>query len=411
MRPFDCAFDPVGISFSSERKQEAFEYLREALSRPVPGLENCNVAVPSSLGVPWPTSFPAAAQCKHWRQSEEAAEELMDEILAASPEERGSLPPELFDPSKKAAKRKELIDASVAAEISIFPQGDAPRARILSKANVLIFTHDDVIESDSVEIPTILDTALADSAGRNGTDDEFSWTNKIFKGFSDECLRVDPVMGPTLVRGLVLWVEHTRKRFPSSMTFNSLEEYFDYRFGDFAITFLDLSMMWSCGLPAMTPAEREPLKTFHGLYMIYCSATNDLYSYDKELLALHESGAALVNCVRVIELLLNVKPRSAKVILRAYLWDIELQMNEELIRLDKTDLSPNQKRLARGWVEMSAGNLLCCATCLRYAKPGLKGILTYTRGQEKGAVAATAGDCRNGDFACDLNSYTVEATA
>lgn len=89
---------------------------------------------------------------------------------------------------------------------------------------------------------------------------------------------------------------------------------------------------------------------------------------------MNESGAALVNCVRVIELLLNIKPRAAKVILRAYLWDIELQINEELTRLLKTDLTPSQKRFARGMVEVCAGNLFYSATCLRYAKPGLKGV-------------------------------------
>ncbi|KAI1443050.1 terpenoid synthase [Annulohypoxylon stygium] len=374
MRPITCAFDPVGISFTSEGKQESFEFLREALSRPIPGLENCNILQPPSLGVPWPTSLPAAAQCKYWKEAEDAAKGMMDEIVAAAPEEQGSLPSEMANASKKAAKRRELLDTSVAAPMNMFPAANAARARIMAKANLLIFTHDDVIESETVEVPTIIDSAFADTVGPNGTDNDILWKNKIFRDFSDECVKEDPIVGPFFVRSILLWVEHTRKRLPGSMTFSSLEEYIDYRIGDFAVEFCDAALMLTCELPVLTDADMEPLNALHHLYMIHFSLTNDLYSYNKELYAMNESGAALVNCVRVIELLLNIKPRAAKVILRAYLWDIELQINEELTRLLKTDLTPSQKRFARGMVEVCAGNLFYSATCLRYAKPGLKGV-------------------------------------
>ncbi|KAI1209932.1 terpenoid synthase [Annulohypoxylon truncatum] len=374
MRPIPCAFDPVGISFASEGKQESFEFLREALSHPVPGLENCNVIQPLSVGVPWPTSFPAAAQCKYWKDAEAAAAEMMDEIVASSPEQQGSLPSEMANASKKAAKRRELLDTSVSAPMNMFPAANAARARIMAKANLLIFTHDDVIESATVEVPTIIDSAFADTVGSNGTGADILWKNKIFKDFADECVKEDPVVGPTFVKSILLWVEHTRKRLPSSMTFNSLEEYIDYRIGDFAVEFCDAAIMLTCGTSVLTEADMEPLNTLHRLYMTHFSLTNDLYSYNKELYAFNESGAALVNCVRVIELLLNTTPRSAKVILRAYLWDLELQINDELSRLLKTDLTPDQRRFARGMVEVCAGNIFYSATCLRYAKPGLRGV-------------------------------------
>lgn len=142
MRPIICSFDPVGISFKAESKQESFEFLREAVSHSVPGLENCNVFDPNSLGVPWPTSLPAAAQCKYWKEAEEAAAELMDQIVAAAPGEQGSLPSEMAVSSKKAAKRRELLDTSVSAPMNMFPAANAPRARIMAKANLLIFMHD-----------------------------------------------------------------------------------------------------------------------------------------------------------------------------------------------------------------------------------------------------------------------------
>ncbi|KAI2468945.1 terpenoid synthase [Annulohypoxylon bovei var. microspora] len=373
MRPIPCSFDPVGISFSSEGKQESFEFLREAVSSPVPGLENCNVVYPPSVGVSWPTSLPAAAQCKYWKEAEEAAAEMMDEIVASAPEQQGSLPSEMAIASKKAAKRKELLDTSVSAPMNMFPAANGPRARIMAKANLLIFMHDDVIESESVEIPTIIDSAFADTVAPDGKGVDILWKNKIFREFSDECVKEDPVVGPVFVHSILLWVEHTRKRLPGSMTFSSLNEYIDYRIGDFAVEFCDAALMLTSEI-FLTPADMEPLSVLHRLYMTHFSLTNDLYSYNKEVYAMNESGSALVNCVRVLELLVDTTPRAAKVILRAYLWDLELQINEELTRLSKTDLTPSQRRFARGMVEVCAGNLFYSATCLRYAKPGLRGV-------------------------------------
>ncbi|KAI1101090.1 terpenoid synthase [Jackrogersella minutella] len=373
MRPIPCAFDPVGISFTSEGKQESFEFLREAISHPVPGLENCNVFNPLALGVPWPTSLPAAAQSKYWKDAEQAAAEMMEQIVAATPGEQGSLPSEMANASKKAAKRRELLDTSVAAPMNMFAASNGPRSRIMAKANLLIFMHDDVIESETVEHPTIIDAALADTVGLEGKGAEILWKNSIFKEFSEETLKEDPVVGPVFLKGILNWVEHTREKLPGSMKFNTLNDYIDYRIGDFAVDFCDAAIMLTCEI-FLTPADMEPLRTLHRLYMTHFSLTNDLYSYNKELYAFEQHGAALVNAVRVLELLLNATPRAAKVILRAYVWDLELQINEELTRLSNSDLSPSQWRFARSMVEVCAGNIFYSATCLRYAKPGLRGV-------------------------------------
>ncbi|KAI1408891.1 terpenoid synthase [Hypoxylon sp. FL1857] len=372
MRPITCSFDPVGISFQTESKQEGFEFLREAISRVIPGLENCNVFDPRSLGVPWPTSFPAAAQSKYWKDAEEAAAELMDQIVAAAPGEQGSLPAELAVSSKKAAKRRELLDTSVSAPMNMFPAANAPRARIMAKANLLIFMHDDVCEYQSVQ-STIIDSALADTTTPNGNGADILWQNKIFKEFSEETNREDPVVGPQFLQGILNWVEHTRKGHPASMTFRSFNEYIDYRIGDFAVDFCDAAILLTCEIH-LTPADMEPLRKLHRLYMTHFSLTNDLYSFNKEVVAEQETGSAVINAVRVLEQLVDTPTRSAKVLLRAFLWDLELQIHDELTRLKGTDLSPSQWRFARGMVEVCAGNIFYSATCLRYAKPGLRGI-------------------------------------
>ncbi|OTB07499.1 hypothetical protein M426DRAFT_19842 [Hypoxylon sp. CI-4A] len=373
IRPTTCAFDPVGLSFSSDTaKQESFEFLREATTKAVTGLENCHVFDPRSVEVPWPTSLPAAAQSKYWRDCEEAVEDLMNAIVGAKPGEQGSLPAEMATVGLKAAKRKELFDTSVTAPMNMFPAANGPRARIMGKANLLIFMHDDVIESETVEIPTIIDSALADTLEDvKGAD--ILWKNSIFKEYAEETIKVDPVVGPVFLKGILNWVQHTRDRLPGDMTFNSLNEYIDYRIGDFAVDFCDAAIMLTCEI-FLTPADMEPLRKLHRLYMTHFSLTNDLYSYNKELWAFEQNGSALVNAVRVLELLLDTSPRGAKVILRSFLWDLELQIDEELTKLSQGNLTPAQWRFARGMVEVLAGNTYYSATCLRYAKPGLRGV-------------------------------------
>lgn len=138
-------------------------------------------------------------------------------------------------------------------------------------------------------------------------------------------------------------------------------------------SFCDAALMLTCEI-FLTPADMEPLAKLHRLYMTHFSLTNDLYSYNKEIVAQQENGAAVINAVKVLEQLLDTTPRAAKVVLRAFLWDLELQINEELTRLSGAGLSPSQWRFARGMVEVCAGNLFYSATCLRYAKPGLRGV-------------------------------------
>ncbi|KAI2782306.1 terpenoid synthase [Daldinia loculata] len=371
MRPITCSFDPVGIPFTSNTKYESFEFLKDGISNTVPGLENCDVFDPRSIGVPWPTLIPAVAQCKYWREAEEVAEALMDQIVSAAPGEQGSLPAEFTISSLKGAKQRELLDTCVAAAINMFPAANAARARLMVKATLLTFMHDDVVES--TEQSTIIDDALADIVGHEEKSTEVLWKNRIFKEFTLECIQEDPVVGPLFVKGMLSWVQHTRDNLPGSMTFKSLNDYIDYRIGDLGVDFCNAAIMLTCEV-FVSPSEMEPLATLHHLYMTHFSLANDLYSYDKEVYAMKKHGAALINGVRVLELLLSTSPRAAKVLLRAYLWDLEFQINEELARLSDCGLSYNQWRFARGMVEVIAGNLFYSSTCLRYAKPSLKGI-------------------------------------
>jgi hypothetical protein len=142
MRPIHYRFDPASVTLPARPGLLAFGFLESALSAPVEGLENCNVFDPRGVDVPWPTGFPATAQSRYWEASEAAAIEIMDRIIKASPTQKGAIPEELSSAVSKSDKETELLETAVTAPINMFPMGNMNMARILAKANVLIFMHD-----------------------------------------------------------------------------------------------------------------------------------------------------------------------------------------------------------------------------------------------------------------------------
>ena len=128
--------------------EENFSFLKEALDMEIPGLENSNCFDPRALGLPWPTTFPASVQSKHWRDAREAAHEILTEIRSTM---KGSSKLGLLldrDAMDKLEKRyTALVDTVTSCAVNMFPAGNAQQARILSKTNLIIFLHDGMISA------------------------------------------------------------------------------------------------------------------------------------------------------------------------------------------------------------------------------------------------------------------------
>lgn len=142
LRPIRYAFDPAGVAFETKSTPESFLFLKDALTNDVAGFEESNIFNPQSMHIPWPSSLPAAAQCKHWKEAEVAAASLLELISAAAPPEQGLLPVELSSSNSRATKERELLETAVTAPMNMFPAASVERARIMAKANMFIFMHD-----------------------------------------------------------------------------------------------------------------------------------------------------------------------------------------------------------------------------------------------------------------------------
>ncbi|KAI1394194.1 terpenoid synthase [Hypoxylon trugodes] len=397
--PVKCSYDPIDmpIKFNHDGLS-CFQFLRDECRYlpflyQVPILRNCNVIYPTGLRIDWPTFIPAAAQSMHWKEAEETATALINEVTGLKSRAEGSLPSELEDFDSKASKRKELIDTTISASIHIFPAGNVQRAKLIAKANLIIAMHDGnitpfnyklkfgigfsmyllsvmgslIIQSYEMSADSIIDVIESKFGLKKTIVD-----TPIFKRFAGEVIEEDPVVGPELVKGITSWVKHTREKPPSSMEFKSLSAYIDYRILDFAVDYCEAAIMFTCEI-TRSRKELSRLTKIRKLVWTHLSLVNDLYSYEKEMCAERKKGDVVINAVRVLENLLAISSREAKVILRGYIWNLEVEINEEYRQaLYPYGSTGKEWRFVEGMMLAMAGNLFFSATCLRYAKPTLE---------------------------------------
>ncbi|KAI9933032.1 hypothetical protein ASPWEDRAFT_166682 [Aspergillus wentii DTO 134E9] len=373
MRPIQYAFDPAGTTPPALQKLKHFSFLSDSLSHPTLGLHNTEAINPSAVRVPWPTYFPACVQCKYWPEAKRAAQAILHQIMDASPEHQGMIPSRIHKEmisGSAMTKSQELVETSFTAPINMFPAASKTRAEIMAKANVLIFMHDDVIESHLAnEGTTIIDDALVNLQSENVPIEKVEWKNNIFGQFAREALEEDPVTGPEYVYSVLQWADYTRNNSAThSLRFSTFGDYLGFRIRDFAVEFIVASLKFTCEAP-LSETEIEPLKSAGNLYIAHFALTNDLYSYDKEARESAEHGSAVVNGVQVLQDLLCVSPSTAKILLRTLLLDIEKRLYDEYEALViNKELNDNQLRYARGMIESLAGNIFYSATCFRYAR-------------------------------------------
>jgi hypothetical protein len=100
---------------------------------------------PSSLRLPWPSSFPASRQCKHWRDAENACISFLKEVYAIDLSERGKLPDGVSDQSTELAlsqRARSAITNAVNAAIYMNPEASATRISMVTKFYLLAWLHD-----------------------------------------------------------------------------------------------------------------------------------------------------------------------------------------------------------------------------------------------------------------------------
>lgn len=105
------------------------------------------------------------------------------------------------------------------------------------------------------------------------------------------------------------------------------------------------------------------------LCISHFTLTNDIYSYDKEILERKEEATAAFNAAYVLQVLLNVSATSSRVILCQIIFNLEDQLHASYeAHVQANALNRWQLRYTGPMIERLAGNLFYSSTISRYAR-------------------------------------------
>ncbi|KAG2025232.1 hypothetical protein GB937_002993 [Aspergillus fischeri] len=337
------AFDPVENQ-SAASTRSYFSFLNPQAVANSPELRHANCIVPSSLKIPWVTSFPASLQSKYWTEAEEAARDLLRAIFVT--------------PSQNVSEKyiEAVIDAAVSFTVNVAPTGSLSRTRALARAYTLIFIHDDAVESGN------FDATIPNTYNNN---ERHSHT--AFDMVAQEVMSEDTAQGRRFLDGMISWGSLPQTIQPSK-AFPTLMSYVKYRIEDVGADLVFRSVEFASDI-SVTDRDEQALERLSSACAKHCALSNDLYSYPKEVIAEKENGEPLLNAVKVVRDLMNVSSSSAKSILRGIILDTERQIGEEYESLvNAKGTTSSQLVYARGLIIAVAGNMFFSATSYRYAK-------------------------------------------
>ncbi|RHZ56402.1 uncharacterized protein CDV56_100600 [Aspergillus thermomutatus] len=344
IRKIFYAFDPVENQSASSARAY-FSFLDPQAVTNSPELRHANCIVPSSLKIPWVTSFPASLQSKYWAEAEEAARDLLRTIFVT--------------PSRNISEKyiEAVIDAAVSLTVNVAPTGSLSRTRALARAYVLIFIHDDAVESGNQ-----FDATIPNTYNNNERH-----THTGFDMVAQEVMSEDAVQGRRFLDGMISWGSLPQTIQPST-AFPTLMDYMKHRIEDVGAYPVFRSVEFASNI-SITDQDEQALERLSSLCAKHFALANDLYSHPKEVIAEKEHGEPLLNAVRVLQDLIGVSSSLAKSILRSIILDTERQMSEEYESLlNAKSTTATQLVYARGLIIAVAGNMFYSATSYRYAK-------------------------------------------
>ncbi|KAE8330395.1 isoprenoid synthase domain-containing protein [Aspergillus sergii] len=335
---------------------------------------NSIVLYPSALSIYWPSYLPCGRQSKHWKIAESMTKDLLDAIYKDSwseAEDTGVMPPELQDTSLHVRTRKEveIIATSVKSAAYMFPNASSVRAGMLSQSMLLVFLHDDVVETSPVDAVNLKGSTITDSifAAYEPKSAAAHKRREALRSFLTAFIEEDPNLGMRLLSSIPAWLTHTKgyRSIPPAV-FESLTNYLDYRSHDIAKEFILAQALFACNIH-LTETELQVFNNLIQIFVTHVSLTNDLYSFEREREEHERTGGLLINAINVISKVYQVSVVTAKQLARGFILDTECEFSGEFKRLISSGLLNNgQIRFAKALVECLAGEIFYSITSGRY---------------------------------------------
>ncbi|KAB8201335.1 isoprenoid synthase domain-containing protein [Aspergillus parasiticus] len=369
--PITYVYDPI-LDIGNSFDASFFKFLQHPdEGAGGPGCySNSIVLYPSKLSIYWPSYLPCCRQSKHWEIAESMTRELLDAIYEGSCRETqddGVMPPELQDMSSEVRMRKEteLIATSVKSAAYMYPNASPVRAGMLSQSMLLVFLHDDVVETSPLDAgSTITDAIFATYEPKTGTAQR---RREALGGFLTAIIEEDPSLGKRLLSSIFAWLNHTKGYWSiSPAIFESLRNYLEFRSDDIACEFIITQALFACNIH-LSETEIQVFNNLIRIYVTHISLTNDLYSFERENEEHERTGGLLINAIEVIRKVYQVSPVAAKQLARGFILDTESAFSGEFKKLISSGLlNSAQIRFAKALAECLAGQIFYSITSGRY---------------------------------------------
>lgn len=152
-KPISFSYIPKDLDYGKSvlRQYDEFAFLNPEAAKQNRDSPHSVIIQPSKWDLPWPSSFPAARQCKYWKRIQTSCEEFMREVRTLS-SQLGKRVPEGCSqgPYNQPLTPKESLIASTAVDAAIYMIPNAPceRVEVIAKLWVLLWTHDGQLMSN-----------------------------------------------------------------------------------------------------------------------------------------------------------------------------------------------------------------------------------------------------------------------
>jgi hypothetical protein len=143
LKPIACTYNPSPDSLPVRHELPGFSLLKSDSYKERLVGANASIEInPASLGIPWPTSFPVARQCKHWTSGIQSGQDLLWELYYLSSGDEKKLPQSLFtasDPIRLSKRGNAAVENAVNASIYMNPGASRTKLALIVRTYLLLW--------------------------------------------------------------------------------------------------------------------------------------------------------------------------------------------------------------------------------------------------------------------------------
>lgn len=145
--PIQSAYFP-GPRMPAIAPSPAFHFLGSGREEGHHELSDSISIQPTAFQLPWPSSFPAARQCRHWKEAQASCIELIINIRRLQAEKNKSVPDGFMlmtdadDSPALTPKEQLIVETAVNAAAFMTPNSAPARSRLISQLYLLLWVHD-----------------------------------------------------------------------------------------------------------------------------------------------------------------------------------------------------------------------------------------------------------------------------